>query len=73
MDIQAEKIELAKLLLSTDNPRIVQAVKLIFKKNQKGDFWDDLTPEEKAEIEQGITELEQGKKTDYEAFMAKHR
>jgi hypothetical protein len=32
-----------------------------------------LTPEEKAEIEQGITELEQGKKTDYEAFMAKHR
>ena len=32
MDIQAEKIELAKLLLSTDNPRIVQAVKLIFKK-----------------------------------------
>jgi hypothetical protein len=73
MDIQAEKIELAKLLLSTDNPRIVQAVKLIFKKNQKGDFWDDLTPEEKAEIEQGITELEQGKKTDYETFMAKHR
>jgi len=32
-----------------------------------------LTPEEKAEIEQGITELEQGKKTDYETFMAKHR
>jgi hypothetical protein len=32
MNIQAEKIELAKLLLSTYNPKIMQSIKQIFKK-----------------------------------------
>ncbi len=73
MNIQTEKIELAKLLLNTENPKIIQAIKLIFKKEKKGDFWDELTPEEQAEIERGILDLEQGKKTDYDTFMTKHR
>ena len=32
MNIQAEKIELTKLLLNTENPSIIQAIKDIFTK-----------------------------------------
>lgn len=74
MDIQAEKMALMRLLLDTNNPRIIQSIKQIFKKeNTVTDFWDDLTPDQQEEIRQGSLEIEQGKTTDYETFMAKHR
>ena len=73
MNIQAEKIELAKLLLSTDNPKIIQSIKQIFKKEKTSDFWDELTSEQQAEIQQAIKEINEGKVTDYDSFMANHR
>ncbi|HET8885939.1 MAG TPA: hypothetical protein VFM70_06250 [Salinimicrobium sp.] len=73
MNIQAEKIELAKLLLSTDNPRIIQSIKQIFKKEKSVDFWDELTPDQQKEIQDASSEIEQGKATDYDTFMSKHR
>lgn len=73
MNIQAEKIELIKMLLNTDNPRIIQSIKQIFIKEKNTDFWDELTPDQQKEIHQASAEIEQGKTTDYEAFMSKHR
>lgn len=73
MNIQAEKIELAKLLLSTDNPRIIQSIKEIFNKEKSVDFWENLTSNQKKEIKKASSEIEQGKSTDYEILMAKHR
>jgi predicted transcriptional regulator len=73
MNIQTEKIELAKLLLSTDNPKIIQAVKQVFKNGKKADFWDELSTEQQAEIEKGLLEIEEGKTSDYESFIANHR
>lgn len=73
MNIQAEKIELAKLLLSTNDPKIIQSIKQIFKKEKSTDFWDDLSSEQQAEIIQGITEIQEGKVTDYNSFMVNHR
>lgn len=73
MNIQAEKIELAKLLLSTDNPRIIQSIKEIFIKEKSVVFWDNLTSNQKKEIKKASSEIEQGKSTDYEILMAKHR
>ncbi|MFC4632405.1 hypothetical protein ACFO3O_00685 [Dokdonia ponticola] len=73
MNIQAEKIELAKLLLSTNNPEIIQSIRQIFKKEKATDFWDDLSSEQQAEIVQGITEIQEGKVTDYNSFMVNHR
>lgn len=32
MNIQTEKIHLAKLLLETENPQIIESIKKIFKK-----------------------------------------
>ena len=73
MNIQAEKIELTKLLLNTDNPSIIQSIKDIFKKANTSDFLDTLSFEEKEEIEEASLEIENGQTTDYEKFMSKHR
>lgn len=73
MNIQAEKIELAKLVLSTNNPKIIRYVKEIFEQEKLHDFWDELTPDQQKEIKEASLEIEQGKTTDYETFMAKHR
>lgn len=72
MDIQAEKIELVKLLLNTNNPKIIESIKQIFKK-EKSDFWDELSEEQQSEIELGLHQINEGKVTDYETIMKKHR
>lgn len=73
MNIQAEKIHLARLLLETENPTIIESVKKIFKKDKTGDFWDDLPDEQKEEIDKASVEIENNKVTDYNSFMEKHR
>jgi len=73
MDIQAEKIQLAKLLLETENLNIIKSVKKIFKQNKVVDFWDELSPEQKKEIEKASIEIENGEIVDYDSFMQKHR
>lgn len=73
MDIQAEKILLAKMLLDTENPKIIESIKKIFKKEKTSDFWDDLSLQQKKEIEKASLEIENGEVTDYESFMQKHR
>ena len=73
MNIQAEKIELAKLLLNTNNPKIIQSIRQIFKKEKTADFWDDLTSDQKKEIKTAKKQIKEGKSSDYESFMSKHR
>ncbi|WP_121667561.1 hypothetical protein [Mesonia aquimarina] len=73
MNIQAEKIHLAKLLLETENPKIIESIKKIFKKDKTADFWDDLPVEQKEEIDKALLEIKNGEVTDYESFMEKHR
>jgi len=73
MDIQAEKRQLAKLLLETENPNIIESVKRILKNDKSTDFWDELSPEQKSEIEKASLEIENGEITDFETFMQKHR
>ncbi len=72
MNIQAEKIELAKLLLNTNNPRIIQSIRQIFKK-ESADFLDDLNSDQIAEIKKASLEIKEGEIIDYEPFMAKYR
>ncbi|WP_242206215.1 hypothetical protein [Aestuariivivens insulae] len=73
MNIQAEKIELIKMLLDTDNPKIIESIRKIFKKERTSDFWDDLSLQQREEIENASIEIENGKVTDYESFIKKHR
>lgn len=73
MSIQAEKIELVKMLLDTENPKIIESIKKIFKNEKTSDFWDDLSVEQLNEIENASLEITNGEVTDYDTFMQKHR
>ena len=73
MNIQAEKIELMKLILETDNPGILSSIKKILKKESKKDFWDTLPQSQKDEILKSIEEIENGEIVDYDDFIKKHK
>jgi hypothetical protein len=73
MNIQAEKIEIMKLILETENPGILESIKNILKKSTTVDFWESLSKEQKDDILQGIKEIKNGEVVDYEDFISKHR
>ncbi|MBS1532219.1 MAG: hypothetical protein JSU01_18090 [Bacteroidetes bacterium] len=64
MNILAEKIELAKLILSTDDTGIIKKVKALFK-DKGANQWDDLPPAVKQSINESI---EQANKGEFVAF-----
>ncbi|RXG32368.1 hypothetical protein [Leeuwenhoekiella marinoflava] len=70
MDIQATKLELLKLILENDNSDFIQRVS-DFVKNEKIDFWDELSLSEQKEIKKGIKDLDNGKRISYESFLEK--
>jgi hypothetical protein len=70
MDIQTTKIELAKIILSIENTEFIEKIKNFISKEKK-DFWDDLTASEKAEIELGIKQLDNGERISYNDFLKK--
>ena len=73
MNIQAQKINLAKMILETDNPSILESVKNIFEKAQEQDFWDTMPEERKQDVEKGLTEVLREETVKYESIMKKHR
>lgn len=73
MNIQAQKINLAKMILETDNPIILESVKDIFVKAKQQDFWETMPEEQKLEIERGLSEIVSENTVEYERVMKKHR
>lgn len=73
MDIQAEKISFVKMLLETENPKIIAFIKKIFSKEKIHDFWDDLSAEQKDEIEKASLEIANEEVVEYGLFMQKYR
>jgi hypothetical protein len=73
MNMQAEKLQLMKLILETKNPKILKSIKNLFFQEDKVDFWNSLTDEQKEEIDLGISEIENGESLDYETVVRKHR
>jgi predicted transcriptional regulator len=71
MDIQFEKSELMKKLEETNDISIIEAIKKIFV-SQKKDFWEELTQEQKDEIEEGERQIERGEFVDFEEFIQKY-
>jgi|WetSurMetagenome_2_1015567.scaffolds.fasta_scaffold117866_3 hypothetical protein len=73
MNIQAEKLEIVKMILETENPSLLESIKKLFKKAAKADFWDTLPKDQKEDILKGIEEIEKGDMVDYEDFMKKFK
>ena len=73
MNIQAEKLEILKMILETNNPSILESIKKLFTKDTSKDFWDTLQQEQKEDILLGIKDIDNGDTIDYEEFMKNHR
>ena len=65
MDIQATKIELAQLLLNTDNVSVLSKIKSIFK-TEKKDWWLELSKEQQDSIDEGFAEIDRGESVTWE-------
>ena len=72
MNIQAEKIEIMRLILETENPIILESIKALFGKRETSDFWETLSDAQKEDIFKGIDDIENGKVVDYDDFMKDH-
>ena len=72
MNIQLEKLEIIKMLVETNDSSIITSIMNIFK-SEKKDFWDELTDEEKFEIEESDREIDRGEFFLYEDVMSKYR
>jgi predicted transcriptional regulator len=68
MDLQAEKIELVRLLLDTDNQSVLDEIKAIFQK-QGHDFFEDLPQHVKDSIEAGIKDIDNGNVYEHDEVM----
>ncbi|MCF2506363.1 hypothetical protein L0663_23415 [Dyadobacter sp. CY107] len=60
MDIQTEKIELAKRLLDTEDKNIIDAVKSIFKTFDSDSTWGDLPEKVISDVQESIKQIDAG-------------
>ncbi|OEY73289.1 hypothetical protein [Salegentibacter salarius] len=73
MNLQEEKISLAQLLMETNDPELIRSIREILSERKPSDFWNELSSEEKAEIEEADKEIAREETTSYENFIKKHR
>jgi predicted transcriptional regulator len=71
MDIEVEKLELMKLLEATNDSAIIASIKKNFNASKK-DFWEELTEEQKLDIEEGEKQIERGEYVDFDEFIQKY-
>ena len=69
--IQLDREEAMKMLQETDDHSLIVKIKKMLEKKKK-DWWDDLTEEQKAEIQLGEKQIENGEYSDFESFIKKY-
>lgn len=65
MDIQATKEEVVKMILESEDSKLIEKVrKLLFK--EKKDFYEELSEDEKLEVRYGLEQLDRGERISWE-------
>lgn len=64
MPIETSKIQLVKAILNSEDEEFISRL-IDFVNKENADFWHDLTDKEKAEIKEGISQLDQGKRKPF--------
>ena len=72
MKLQEHKMELAKMILSTDSKIILQQVQAVFDKEET-DFWDELSPYQQQVIEKALKEADNGETVSHSEAMKKYK
>jgi hypothetical protein len=70
LQLQNIKLELIQWLTSLKDTKTLERL-LSIKQESQVDFWDELSDEEKAKIELGITQLDKGERISLEEFNKK--
>lgn len=71
MDIQAEKLKLINWLTDVTEPSVIKQF-IALKNDQAADWWDQISEEERAEIEEGLAEADRGEVFSHEEVMSKY-
>ena len=71
MNIPLEKLELIKMLLETNDESVIASIKNVFTSKKKN-WWEELSEEQRFEIEESEREIERGEYVNFEAFIQKH-
>jgi len=72
MDIQVEKLNLIRWLTEVEEPSILEQF-IALKNEQQKDWWDEITNDEKADIEEGLAQADGGEVFSHEEVMAKYQ
>ena len=72
MDIQAEKIRLIEWLAGLNDTKILSEF-ISLKKKKEMDWWDEISAEERKEIEEGLKQADNGELIPHEEVMSKYK
>ncbi len=72
MDIKEEKLELIQWLAGVRDVEIIKEF-INLKKTKEVDWWDTISPEEQAEISEGIAQADKGEVIPHEEVMGKYK
>jgi len=76
MNIQADISWIQSELNKVRDPDIITAIKSVLKyreKTQETDWWDEISDEERAEIEEGIAQADRGELIPHKQVMDKYK
>lgn len=71
MDLKAEKLDLIQWLAQLTDKDMLLKIKAL--RQEKGDWWDEIDDEEKAEIKEGLAQADRDEVISHEEAMAKYQ
>lgn len=72
MDIQAEKLRLIEWLAGLNDAKVLNEF-IALKQTKAADWWDEISTEERTEIEEGIAQADKGEFVPHKEVMAKYQ
>jgi predicted transcriptional regulator len=72
MDIQVEKLNLIRWLTEVQEPAVIEQF-IALKNEQQKDWWDQISDDERIEIDKGLAEADNGDILSHEEVMAKYQ
>ena len=71
MNLEAEKLSLIQWLAQVKDEEIIDKIKTL--RASTSDWWDQITIEERTEIEEGLAQADRGEVIPHEEVMKKYR
>ncbi len=72
MGIQAEKLRLIEWLVQLNDTKTLKEF-IALKRKKEVDWWEEISTEERAEIEEGLAQADRGELASHEEVMAEYK